>query len=69
MLAHTDATAPDPAAGSTRAPGYGVPSPALLARADRGFSRFLDRIDADDLGPDADAGAAGAGSASTPAAD
>jgi hypothetical protein len=24
-------------------PGYGVPSPALMARADRGFARFLAR--------------------------
>ncbi|MGW5355270.1 hypothetical protein ACWERV_32715 [Streptomyces sp. NPDC004031] len=47
MLAHTDASESDPATGSTRPPSYGSPSPALLARADRGFSRFLDRVDAD----------------------
>jgi hypothetical protein len=31
-----------------RSPAYGVPSPDLLARADRGFSRFLERIDDQD---------------------
>ncbi|MEV6012734.1 hypothetical protein AB0M29_38885 [Streptomyces sp. NPDC051976] len=27
-----------------RQPAYGVPSPALLARADRGFARFLEGV-------------------------
>lgn len=61
MLAHTDASESDPAAGSTRPPSYGSPSPALLARADRGFSRFLDRVDADEEAVALDDGTAAAG--------
>ncbi|NSL43468.1 hypothetical protein [Streptomyces sp. 8P21H-1] len=41
MRARTDSTAPDPEGRGFRPPAYGVPSPALLARADRGFARFL----------------------------
>ncbi|MET9513147.1 hypothetical protein ABZX62_32685 [Streptomyces flavidovirens] len=41
MRAHTDSTAPAPEGRSLQSPAYGVPSPALLARADRGFARFL----------------------------
>ncbi|MGI5360009.1 hypothetical protein ACQI4E_32575 [Streptomyces sp. CA-252508] len=32
-------------------PGYGVPSPALVARADRGFARFLSRTTHADTAP------------------
>ncbi|MEU1536284.1 hypothetical protein ABZ460_44185 [Streptomyces fagopyri] len=39
--AHTDTTAPAPEGRGLQSPAYGVPSPALLARADRGFARFL----------------------------
>lgn len=35
-------TAPAGSRGLTQS-GYGVPSPALMARADRGFARFLAR--------------------------
>ncbi|GGU66385.1 hypothetical protein [Streptomyces lavendofoliae] len=31
--------------------GYGVPSPALVARADRGFERFLARTTQADTAP------------------
>jgi hypothetical protein len=41
MRAHTDSTAPAPEGRGLQPPAYGVPSPALLARADRGFARFL----------------------------
>ncbi|WP_406274685.1 hypothetical protein OH779_39895 [Actinacidiphila glaucinigra] len=41
MRAHTDTTAPAPEGRGLQAPAYGVPSPALLARADRGLARFL----------------------------
>ncbi|MFB7293371.1 hypothetical protein [Actinacidiphila glaucinigra] len=41
MPAHTDSTAPAPEGRGLQSPAYGVPSPALLARADRGFARFL----------------------------
>ncbi|SFY41595.1 hypothetical protein OH786_34395 [Streptomyces atratus] len=41
MRTHTDSTAPAPEGRGLRPPAYGVPSPALLARADRGFARFL----------------------------
>ncbi|MFD4577974.1 hypothetical protein ACFWNK_37345 [Streptomyces sp. NPDC058417] len=41
MRAHTDTTAPAPEGRGLQPPAYGVPSPALLARADRGFARFL----------------------------
>ncbi|MFF4756376.1 hypothetical protein [Streptomyces sp. NPDC001270] len=41
MRAHTDTTTPAPAGRGRQPPVYGVPSPALLARADRGFARFL----------------------------
>ncbi|MEV8103997.1 hypothetical protein [Streptomyces sp. NPDC088135] len=41
MRAHTDSTSPAPEGRGLQSPAYGVPSPALLARADRGFARFL----------------------------
>ncbi|MFE5669237.1 hypothetical protein ACFQ7W_35630 [Streptomyces niveus] len=41
MREHTDTTAPAPEDRGLQPPAYGVPSPALLARADRGFARFL----------------------------
>ncbi|OEJ22169.1 hypothetical protein AR457_40575 [Streptomyces agglomeratus] len=41
MRAHTDSTAPAPEGRGLQPPAYGAPSPALLARADRGFARFL----------------------------
>lgn len=41
MRAHTDSTASEPEGRGFQPPAYGVPSPALLARADRGFARFL----------------------------
>ncbi|MGW2683614.1 hypothetical protein ACWC6I_10730 [Streptomyces sp. NPDC001414] len=41
MRVHTDSTAPAPEGRGLQSPAYGVPSPALLARADRGFARFL----------------------------
>ncbi|WP_331734525.1 MULTISPECIES: hypothetical protein [unclassified Streptomyces] len=41
MRAHTDITAPAPEGRGLTSPAYGVPSPALLARADRGYARFL----------------------------
>ncbi|MFB7215408.1 hypothetical protein [Streptomyces sp. NPDC056255] len=40
MRAHTDIAAPAEGHG-LQPPAYGVPSPALLARADRGYARFL----------------------------
>ncbi|MGZ2362379.1 hypothetical protein LRE75_37985 [Streptomyces sp. 372A] len=43
MRAHHDTTAPAPEGRGLQPPAYGVPSPALLARADRGFARFLGR--------------------------
>ncbi|MFG2525753.1 hypothetical protein [Streptomyces sp. NPDC048527] len=39
--AHTDSTAPASEGRSLQQSAYGAPSPALLARADRGFARFL----------------------------
>lgn len=41
MRVHTDSTAPAREGRGLQSPDYGVPSPALLARADRGFARFL----------------------------
>lgn len=54
MRAHADTdtgtTAPDSEGRGPRPPAYGAPSPDLLARADRGFARFLERIeDQDDV--------------------
>ncbi|MFF3159605.1 hypothetical protein [Streptomyces sp. NPDC057910] len=43
MRTHHDTTAPAPEGRGLQPPAYGVPSPALLARADRGFARFLGR--------------------------
>ncbi|MER7625793.1 hypothetical protein [Streptomyces sp. NPDC126503] len=40
MSVSTDTT-PAPAGPSLRPPTYGTPSPALLARANRGYARFL----------------------------
>ncbi|GGT84470.1 hypothetical protein [Streptomyces lateritius] len=44
------ATAPAGSRGLHQ-PGYGVPSPALVARADRGFARFLARTTQTDTAP------------------
>ncbi|KPI13659.1 hypothetical protein OK074_8736 [Actinobacteria bacterium OK074] len=57
MRARTDTTAPAPEGRDLQPPAYGVPSPALLARADRGFARFLaqqseDQDDGDSGGED-----------------
>ncbi|MEU8812461.1 hypothetical protein ACN6LC_004481 [Streptomyces violaceoruber] len=41
MRGSTDTTAPAPKGRNLRTPAYGVPSPGMLARADRGFARFL----------------------------
>ncbi|MFE9399869.1 hypothetical protein [Streptomyces flavidovirens] len=41
MRAYTDTTAPATEGRGLQPPACGVPSPALLARADRGFARFL----------------------------
>jgi hypothetical protein len=43
LRAHTDSTAPAWEGRGLQSPAFGVPSPALLARADRGFARFLGR--------------------------
>lgn len=43
MHAHHDTTAPAPEGRGLQPPAYGVPSPVLRARADRGFARFLGR--------------------------
>ncbi|MFH8760651.1 hypothetical protein [Streptomyces atroolivaceus] len=47
MRAYTDSTAPASEGRGLQSPAYGVPSPALLARADRGFARFLGQHDED----------------------
>lgn len=39
---HTDSTAPAPEGRGLQWHAYGVPSPGLLARVDRGFARFCD---------------------------
>ncbi|MET9365639.1 hypothetical protein ABZX93_32640 [Streptomyces sp. NPDC006632] len=41
MRAHTDTTAPIRGAAASSRPPTAFPSPALLARADRGFARVL----------------------------
>ncbi|MEU7039045.1 hypothetical protein ABZ958_36050 [Streptomyces sp. NPDC046237] len=42
---------PAPEGRGLQSPAYGVPSPALQARADRGFARFLaQRTEAQDDG-------------------
>ncbi|MFB8415305.1 hypothetical protein ACFC63_07300 [Streptomyces albidoflavus] len=40
MRTHTHTTTPEEGRG-LMPPGYGHPSPALLARADQGYARFL----------------------------
>ncbi|MGV9879552.1 hypothetical protein [Streptomyces sp. NPDC003006] len=45
MRAHTDSTTLALEGRGLHLPVYGVPSPALLARADRGFARFLGQHD------------------------
>ncbi|MEV7855065.1 hypothetical protein [Streptomyces sp. NPDC088135] len=47
MRAYTDSTAPAPEGRGLQPPAYSVPSPALLARSDRGFARFLGQHDGD----------------------
>ncbi|MCX4775008.1 hypothetical protein [Streptomyces sp. NBC_01285] len=54
MRVHTDSTAPPTEGRGLQSPAYGIPSPALLARADRGFARFLGQ-----QGEDQDDGARG----------
>ncbi|MEU2565068.1 hypothetical protein ABZ626_37945 [Streptomyces longispororuber] len=53
MRAPTHATTTAAPAGSRglAQPGYAVPSPALVARADRGFARFLARTTQADPAP------------------
>ncbi|MFF8717351.1 hypothetical protein ACF07T_38980 [Streptomyces sp. NPDC015184] len=41
MRSPTKTAAPAPGSRSPQPPAYGVPSPELIARADRGFARFL----------------------------
>ncbi|MFB7374191.1 hypothetical protein ACFC0D_30580 [Streptomyces sp. NPDC056222] len=41
MRARNHSTAPAMEGRGLQPPAYGAPSPALLARADRGFARFL----------------------------
>ncbi|WP_328335872.1 hypothetical protein [Streptomyces sp. NBC_00455] len=41
MSAHSNARAREPEGTGLQSRAYGVPSAALLARADRGFARFL----------------------------
>ncbi|QFX79519.1 hypothetical protein [Streptomyces sp. SYP-A7193] len=47
MRVHTDSTVPAREGRGLQSPAYGVPSPPLLARADRGFARFLGQHDED----------------------
>ncbi|RPK32293.1 hypothetical protein EES39_39335 [Streptomyces sp. ADI92-24] len=47
MRTHPDPAAPAPEGRGLQPPLYGVPSPALLARADHGYARFLGQHDAD----------------------
>jgi hypothetical protein len=47
LRVHTDSTAPAWEGRGLQSPAYGVPSPSLLARADRGFARFLGQHDED----------------------
>lgn len=44
----TRTTTQDAEGRGPRPPAYGVPSPDLLALADRGFARFLERVDDQD---------------------
>ncbi|MFJ5787954.1 hypothetical protein [Streptomyces hydrogenans] len=55
-------TGPQPEDRSPELPAFGQPSPALLARADRGYARFLaaQAAPADTRDHDQDAHAAGA---------
>ncbi|MFJ8856404.1 hypothetical protein [Streptomyces sp. NPDC102437] len=41
MRKHSDSTAPAAEGSGLQSPVYGLPSPALLASADRAFARFL----------------------------
>jgi hypothetical protein len=50
LRAHTDSTVPAREDRGLQSPAYGVPSPSLLARADRGFARFLGQHDDQDDG-------------------
>lgn len=55
MRAPSHTTGPTPAGRGLQQPGYGIPSPALLARADKGFARFLTRhATTGDTGPATD---------------
>lgn len=37
--------APEPTRWRDAQPGFGAPSPGLLARSDQGLARFLDHVD------------------------
>ncbi|MFD8823809.1 hypothetical protein ACFV1C_15770 [Streptomyces sp. NPDC059605] len=41
MHSSTDTATPAPKGRGPQSPAYGVPSQELIARADRGFARFL----------------------------
>ncbi|MFE0807874.1 MULTISPECIES: hypothetical protein [Streptomyces] len=56
MRAHNDSPAPVLEDRGIQSPAYGVPSPVLLARADRGFARFLARRRVEDQDDGADGG-------------
>ncbi|MFD3775761.1 hypothetical protein [Streptomyces sp. NPDC058612] len=56
MRAHPDSTAPAREGRGLQSPVYGVPSPALVARADRGFARFLSQHDHQDDGAESGEG-------------
>ncbi|MGW2183967.1 hypothetical protein ACWCXX_39555 [Streptomyces sp. NPDC001732] len=55
MRSSTDTAAPAPKGRGPQPPAYGVPSPDLIARADRGFARFLAQH-TEDQGDGADGG-------------
>ena len=45
MRASTNTTAPAPKGRGLQSPAYGVPSPSLLARADRGLAQHTEDQD------------------------
>ncbi|WP_327293016.1 hypothetical protein [Streptomyces sp. NBC_01198] len=55
----TCTTTQDAEGRGPRPPAYGVPSPDLLARADRGFARFLEHVDDQEDQDDQDGGGQG----------
>ncbi|MFI5867427.1 hypothetical protein [Streptomyces sp. NPDC051546] len=44
---NTPTTSPTPTRSGLPQPGYGIPSPGLLARSDQGLARFLSHADED----------------------